>query len=141
MEKEIDLRDFSRSRLTDSRKTDLMQIAQSVSNEKLGGQHKIRIEKFDATTGNPAVIGSDFSRPEKDNYIQRALDHVHTISSVLGLASTQPKEFVPDPTVSQTSSNAKVVHLQQRYRGIPIFEAATTVKFGLDDKLQKVGST
>jgi hypothetical protein len=52
MEKEIDLRDFSRSRLTDSRKTDLMQIAQSVSNEKLGGQHKIRIEKFDATTGN-----------------------------------------------------------------------------------------
>jgi len=55
------------------------------------------------------------------------------------LASTQPKEFVPDPIVSETSSGVKIVHLNQRYYGIPIFQSQTTVKFGPDDKLQKIG--
>ena len=72
------------------------------------------------------------SSDDSDNYIQRALDFLQNSSSVLGLSSTQPKEFVPDPMVSQTSSGTNVVHLSQRYLGIPIFQAATSVKFAPD---------
>jgi extracellular elastinolytic metalloproteinase len=139
MRKEIDRRDFSKSRMTESRKKDLTEYAQRISDEKTGGQYKLRIEKFDDTTGNPAIITSESSSEEKNNYIQRALEHVRSISPVLGLTSSQSKEFVPDPIVSQTSSGAKIVHLNQRYHGIQIFQSQTTVKFGPDDKLQKVG--
>src|SRR6478672_13942999 len=139
MTKEIDRRDFSKSRMTESRKKDLIENAKRIFDKNKNGQYKLKIEKFDDTTGNPAVIISESSSLGKGNYIQRALEHVQTISPVLGLASTQTKEFVPDPTVSETSSGTKVVHFSQRYHGIPIFESQTTVKFGPDDKIQKVG--
>jgi len=55
---------------------------------------------------------------------------VRTIGRALGLAATQPMEFAADPHPQRTSSGAVTVHLQQQYKGIPIFQAAQAVRFG-----------
>ena len=88
------------------------------------------------------MIASTLAAPERDNYIQRALDHVRTLGRALGLAATQPTEFAADPHVQRTSSGAVTVHLQQQYKGIPIFQAAQAVRFAPDDRLtDTAGST
>jgi Fungalysin metallopeptidase (M36)/Peptidase family M28 len=38
-------------------------------------------------------------------------------------------EFIPDPVNQTTSSAAQVVHLQQFYRGLPVFRTSQTVRF------------
>ena len=50
-------------------------------------------------------------------------------SPALGLTATQPAEFLPDQDHQTTSSGAVAVHLQQAYKGIPIFQAADAVQF------------
>ncbi|MDQ3853422.1 MAG: hypothetical protein M3299_11365 [Thermoproteota archaeon] len=70
--------------------------------------------------------------------IQRALEHVQELGNVLGLEESQPAEFLPDPNVHKTTSNAKAVHLRQQYKGIDIFQAATTVRFAPDDRLEEM---
>jgi hypothetical protein len=77
---------------------------------------------------------SEAALAEVGNYIMRALDYVQTISPAMGLL-TQAAEFVADSTVQETSSGARAVNLQQRYKGIPIFQAATTVRFAPDGAL------
>jgi extracellular elastinolytic metalloproteinase len=134
--REIDRRDFSVDKRED-RQAELENIASEVS-DNLPGDHRISIESFDAATGNPAAIASESAPAEEGNYVQRALEHVRTISGALGLVATQPTEFTPDPNVQETSSGAKAVHLQQQYKGIPIFQAAQTVRFAPDDKLAEV---
>ena len=103
---------------------------------RLPGGHQVRISSFDATTGNPRVITSDGALAERGNYVQRALDHIRSISGVLGLALTQSPEFTADPHIQRTSSGAVIVHLQQQYKGIPIFQAAQAVRFRPDGVLQ-----
>src|SRR3954447_9439117 len=131
--REIDSRDFSVDK-REARQAELENIASEIS-DNLPGDHRISIESFDAATGNPAAIASASAPAEEDNYVQRALDHVQAISGALGLEPTQPAEFAPDPHVQETSSGAKAVHLQQQYKGIPIFQAAQTVRFSPDDRL------
>jgi extracellular elastinolytic metalloproteinase len=59
----------------------------------------------------------------------------------MGLVSQAP-EFVADPTVQVTSSGARSVNLQQRYRGLPIFQAGVTVRFAPDSTLtDTIGTT
>lgn len=135
MSREIDLRDFSTSKVTPSRETELGSLALEVS-DRLSGEHRIRIASFDPTTGNPAMVLSETAPAEKGNYVQRALDHMRNIGRVLGLEATQPAEFLADPNVQQTSSGAVAVHLQQQYKGIPIFQAAQVVRFGPDGALR-----
>ena len=140
MSREIDRRDFTADR-SEVRQTELESIASEVSQD-LQGDHRISISNFDAATGNPAAVVSEDAPAEEGNYVQRALDHVQTISGALGLVATQPTEFTPDPNVQTTSSGATVVHLQQQYKGVPIFQAAQTVRFAPDDKLSEtVGSS
>jgi extracellular elastinolytic metalloproteinase len=144
MGREIDSRNFSVDKTEDqeARQSELENIAAEISNSVLPGNHQIRIESFDAATGNPAVIASEAAPAEEGNYVQRALDHVQFISSALGLEPSQPTEFAPDPNVQETSSGAKSVHLQQQYKGIPIFQAAQTVRFAPNDRLtETVGSS
>lgn len=136
MGREIDRRDFSINRVTPTRENELRSLTSSVS-DRLPGAHRVRIESFDATTGNPKVVISEAApAAETANYIQRALDHVRNISSVLGLAPSQPAEFVADPHIQRTSSNAVTVHLHQHYEGIPIFQAAQAVRFAPDGTLK-----
>src|SRR5437667_937995 len=104
MSREIDVRDFTRSRVTPERATELQSLASEIS-ERLPGTQHIRIDRFDATTGNPAVVVSEASPAESGNYVERALQHVQAISPALGLTAQAP-EFVADPTVQETSSGA-----------------------------------
>jgi extracellular elastinolytic metalloproteinase len=136
MRAEVDLRNLSVDR-SETRQAELENIANQISDE-LPGRHRLRIAEFDATTGNPAVIASESAPAEVGNHVQRALDHVQTISGALGLVATQPAEFTADPHVPETSSGARAVHLQQRYKGIPIFQAAQTVRFAPDDSITEV---
>ncbi|MFQ6023200.1 MAG: M36 family metallopeptidase [Acidiferrobacterales bacterium] len=141
MSRELDRRDYSVNKVTPARETELRSLASTLS-DRLPGTHRVRITRLDATTGNPAAVSSESAAAESGNYIQRALDHVRTISRALGLMATQPAEFVADPDIQQTSSGAMAVHLQQHYKGIPIFQAAETVRFAPDGAIKEtVGSS
>lgn len=140
MSRELDRRDFTVNKVTPAREAELRSRAADVSN-RLPGTHRIRIASFDAVTGNPSVVTSEAAPAESGNYIQRALDHVQQISRALGLEATQPVEFVADPHVQRTTSEAVAVHLQQQYKGIDVFQAAETVRFAPNGALQDtVGS-
>ncbi len=115
--------------------------AASVSDALLGDQ-RIEIGSFDPTTGNPATVRIVPAPKDQGDYAERALKFIQRVSPSLGFASTQAPEFIVDPHVQQTSSGATVVHLQQLYKGIPVFQAAQTVRFAPDDTLtESVGST
>lgn len=141
MSREIDRRNFSVNKVTPAREAELKSHASEIS-DRLPGSQRIKIKRFDTTTGNPAVITSEDGPAETGNYIQRALDHVRNISKALGLTATQPNEFVADPHIQRASSGAVAVHLQQQYKGISIFQAAETVRFAPDGRLEEtVGSS
>lgn len=141
MGREVDRRDWAANRVTPARQEELRNLAAAAS-ARLPGEHEVRIEGFDPATGNPSMVASALAEPERDNHIQRALDHVRSIGRALGLAATQPAEYAADPHVQRTSSGAVTVHLQQQYKGIPIFQAAQAVRFAPDDRLtDTAGST
>ena len=141
MARELDVREFSESRMTSERAAELESRAAAVSG-RLPGDHRVSITEFDATTGNPAAVVSESAPAGGDDFVRRALEHVTAISPALGLTAAQAPEFVADPSVQETSSGAKTVHLQQRYKGIPIFQAAEAVRFAPDGSLaDTVGST
>jgi Fungalysin/Thermolysin Propeptide Motif len=138
--REIDVREFRTSRVTPARSSELHRLAESVS-AALPGMHRVVIQKFDATTGNPAVVASEAAPAVPGDYVKRALEHVQAISPVLGLTAQAP-EFIADAHVPETSSGAKTVNLQQRYKGIPIFQAAVAVRFAPDGSIaDTAGST
>ena len=141
MTREVDRRDLSVNKVTDDREAALHALASEVS-ERLPGAHSLRIASFDSTTGNPAVVVSESPPADEGSFVARALDHVQRIGTVLGLAATQPPEYVADSTVQRTSSSAAAVHLQQCYKGIPIFQAAQAVRFAPDGTIEgTAGST
>jgi extracellular elastinolytic metalloproteinase len=141
MSREVDRRDLSVNRATSLRKAELRSLASDVSHE-LPGTHQIRIQHFNTFTGNPAAIVSENAPAETGNYIQRAIDHVQNIGTVLGFEATQAAEYTADPHLQQTSSDAVTVHLQQQYKGIPIFQAAEAVRFNPEGAIQEtVGSS
>lgn len=136
MNREIDRRDFSINKVTPVREAELNLAATEIS-DMLPGAHQIRIERFDTTTGNPSIITSESAIADSGNYIQRALTHVQKISRALGLATTQAIEFTPAPIALKTSSGAVAIHLQQNYKGIPIFGATEVVRFAPDGRLKR----
>jgi extracellular elastinolytic metalloproteinase len=141
MAREVDVREFTDSRVTSERAAELESRASAVSGQ-LPGSHRVSISEFDATTGNPAAVVSEAAPAEGDDFVRRALEHVTAISPALGLSAAQAPEFVADPSVQETSSGAKTVHLQQRYKGIPIFQAAEAVRFAPDGSVaDTVGSS
>ena len=140
MSRELDVRDFTHNRVTPQRALELQSSASSIS-DRLPGAHRIRVDRLNPTTGTAAHIVSEASPPTPDgNFIKRALDHVQAIGPAMGLTN-QAAEFVADPTVQQTSSGARAVNLQQRYKGIPIFQAATTVRFAPDGTITDTTGT
>lgn len=140
MSRERDIRDFTSNLASEHRASELRSLASNLSSA-LPGDEALSIERFDATTGNPAAVVS-MNAPDSDaDFITQALDHVQRIGPVMGLTAEQAPEFVADPMPQRTSTGATAVNLQQRYKGIPIFEGATTVRFRPDGTLRdSVGS-
>ncbi len=133
MSRELDVRTKNSARVTPDKSHALKAKAADISGN-LAGTHRISIESFDAGTGNAARVVS-LADTGTGNFIQRALNHVQTIAPAMGLQANQAAEYVADPSVSKTSAGAAAVNLQQRYRGIPIFEAAATVRFAPDGSI------
>jgi extracellular elastinolytic metalloproteinase len=136
MSREVDRRDHSINKITPARERELKALASSVSGQ-LSGAQRIRIKEFDSLTGNPVAVSSEHAPARLGDYVQRALDHLRGINRVLGLTSTQPVEFVPDPHYQRTSSGAVCVHFQQCHNGIPIFGATEAVRFASNGTLQE----
>jgi extracellular elastinolytic metalloproteinase len=61
--------------------------------------------------------------------ISAALAEATTSPAAMGFSPGEPAEFVPDPIVQKTSAGSHIVHLQQQYRGIPVFQMARAVHF------------
>lgn len=134
MGRQIDLRNPSVNQVTAARTNELNAVADEVSDQFLG-DHILRIEDFDAMTGNPSLVASESATPLKGNYVQRALNHVMEINPALGFAPTQAPEFISDPQIQTVSSGAVAVNLHQQYKGIRIFQVAPTVRFNPDGSL------
>jgi len=62
MSRELDVRDFTRNRVTPQRTMELQALAAKIS-DSLPGTHRIRVERMDPATGNAAHIVSDASPP------------------------------------------------------------------------------
>ncbi|HEX8138518.1 MAG TPA: M36 family metallopeptidase [Pyrinomonadaceae bacterium] len=128
MVREIDRRDPAANQTTPARERSLNERALKIS-ELLSGPHTLSIEAFDDATGNPSLVASEGAEAETGNFVQRALNHVQSIGTVLGLEETQAPEFMADPNVQISSSGAATVHLQQQYKGIRLFQTAQGVRF------------
>lgn len=135
MTRDLDTRDFTRNRATPQRATELQTLATMIS-DRLPGGHRIAIERLDPATGNAAHIVSRASPPSTDrNFVQRALRHVRAIAPAIGLTN-QAIDFVAGAALERTASGAHAVHLQQRYKAVPVFQATITVRFAPDGRLQ-----
>lgn len=137
MSREIDVRQKLENALTPERESRLRAAADQVSRE-LPGDEEVRIEGFDATTGNPAVVVSQAAPAEDGDFVKRAIEHVQGVGRVLGFAPEQPTEVVADAVVQETSSGAHAVNLQQQHQGIPVYDAARTVRFAPSGELTEV---
>jgi extracellular elastinolytic metalloproteinase len=142
MSREVDRRRRRTGLVTPEREARLRDLAAEVSAERLEGEHHLEVAAVDSTTGNPAAVRSEAAPAERGNYVQRALEHLRAAGPVLGLEATQPTEYVVDPSTQTTTADAVTVHAQQRYKGIPIFQAAQAVLFDPDGRLtQTVGTS
>ena len=137
MVREIDARE-SVDRLDDARREELHDAAASVSDDVLPGHHRIRVASFDPGTGNAAVIVSDSADAQQGDFVARAIRHVQSISPAMGLTAEQAPEYAADPTDQTTSTGAVAVNLRQLYKGIAIYDASETVRFGSDGTLLEV---
>jgi len=91
MARELDVREFTQSRMTSERAAMLESRAAEVSGA-LPGDHQVSITGFDATTGNPASVTSESAPAEGDDFVRRALEHVTAISPALGLTPVTARE-------------------------------------------------
>ncbi len=138
MAEDLDARDVAGNRATPERKAQLDALAAQLSRQ-LPHVRKVRIVDLDPLTGNPAVIRVEMSTEEtgpgsRATPAQQALTHLKTIRPLLGLGTGQPAEFVAS-SASTTSGGAEAVHFQQRYKGIPVFDATLTVRFATTGEL------
>jgi extracellular elastinolytic metalloproteinase len=137
MSREVDVREQLGTALTPERASSLRAAADELSRE-LPGDQAVRIEGFDATTGNPASVVSRSAPAEDGEFVKRAIDHVQGLGGILGFSAEQPTEVVPDTVVQVTSSGAHAVNLHQQHMGIPIYDAERTVRFAPGGELTEV---
>jgi extracellular elastinolytic metalloproteinase len=137
MSREIDVRQNLGDALTPERESRLRAMADTVS-RALPGDQEVRIEAFDSTTGNPAVVVSEAAAPGDGDFRKRAIDYVQEVGGVLGFAPEQPAEVVADAVVQETSAGAHAVNLQQLHDGIPVYDAARTVRFAPGGEISEV---
>jgi extracellular elastinolytic metalloproteinase len=134
--REKDSRDFHRQRGSEAA---ARSFAETLS-AALPGEHRVTVKGINPMTGTAASLHAE-AAPESDaSLIQTALDYVQGGAGLaMGFAAgTEPSAFVPDPHVQRTRGGAMIVHLQQQYRGIPIFEMNRAVHFSPDRKVRGV---
>lgn len=142
MTREIDKRNHGIDRTSRERTHELQTRASTAITNLREKIRTLRIEKLDSFTGNPSLVVSESTEKQSGNYVQRALNFVQNISTVLGLDQTQQApEFVADPNPKEISSGAVAVYLQQQYKGIPVFQAAQTVRFDPEGTLRETAGT
>lgn len=137
MTKEIDTRDFSRPIVGDDQLKTLESEAEAVS-ASLVGDHTVTPRGVNPLTGSPCELRSLGAASGEGSYTERALAHVKTSTQAFGFSSGSSADFVPDPEVRTTSAGAVAVHLNQEYRGIPVFEMVRTVSFRRDGSIRHV---
>jgi extracellular elastinolytic metalloproteinase len=137
MSRELDRRSFTTTRLNTARETALQSIAAQIS-DNLPGLQRLRIERFDAVTGNPAEIWAEDTLPSQGNLVERALDYVHNLQDVLSPQAAQQVAYIADPVPLVTNTGAASVHLTQYYKDIPVFGASEVVRFAPDGRIKKV---
>lgn len=133
----IDTRNFTDNRATDTRINELSQAASSVS-EQLPGTQTVSVPALNSFTGTPNSLLSNNTPSTQESLIDQALSFISQTSSAFGFTPDVPVEFVPDPTIVTTSSEGKVVHLQQTYRGIPLFQMVRSVHFSPGNAISDV---
>ena len=137
MVKEIDTRDFSYQRGDDQQMAALATAAAEAS-RALPGTHTVSIGQLNTMSGTPASVVSSDAPVGQGSLVQRALDHVNSLSGALGFAAGEPAEFLPDPHVQRTSAGSAVVHLHQQFHGIPVFQMSRTVRFSPSEQITDV---
>ncbi len=137
MVRQIDTRNFTINRATDARSTELSRSASLVS-EQLPGNQTVSVPALNSFTGTPNSLLSNNAPTTTGSLIDQALSFVTQTSAAFGFTPDEPVEFVPDPYIETTSSNSKVVHLQQTYHGIPVFQMVRTVHFSPDNAIRDV---
>jgi extracellular elastinolytic metalloproteinase len=141
MVRELDVRDHRGDRATPERVAQLRSRVPAVS-EGLTETHRVVIEEVDPRTGNASAIRSVGGTPVEDDLVGAALRHVQDVSPALGFDTTVPVGFQPNSEALRTSAGAAAVHLQETVEGIPVFQAALTVRFGPSRAVEAVvGST
>jgi extracellular elastinolytic metalloproteinase len=106
---------------------------------RLNGSHRIEAERVNPITGNAATLHVTDPPLAQGSLIQQALDYVQGgAREAVSFGPTDHTEFVPDPYVQQTKGGSSVVHLHQRYRGIPLFQMTRSVQFTPDRKIDRV---
>lgn len=115
-----------------------LHAAAEEASSRLLGDHEVRIVSFDAESAGAAVLVSSDAPAAAGEYLTRALQHVHVVGDALGLAPEQPQEFVADPGYQTTSTGGVAVHLRQQVKGVPVYDAAETVRFDADGRVLEV---
>ncbi|ETX05991.1 M36 family metallopeptidase [Candidatus Entotheonella palauensis] len=128
MIKEIDMRDLMSQQSAEAQLEHLAARAADMSRH-LPDAHEIRVRNMNPMTGSPATLISAHASPGSGTLIEQALNHVRTMSSVLGFTPQEVPEFVPDPHIQTTSAGTSIVHLHQHYHGVPIFQMVRAVRF------------
>jgi extracellular elastinolytic metalloproteinase len=129
MPREKDTRDYSVTRQASTGAEDTAVRARATVNAA---------PRRNAVTGAPAWLTVD-KPTDGGDYVAAAIKHVRdsTVSKGLGFSDEESPEFVPDPHVQQTSAGTRVVHLQQQYKGIPIFEMSRSVQFDSAGRIER----
>jgi extracellular elastinolytic metalloproteinase len=126
MAREKDIREFAAERPT-------------FSLPILEGAHEVSALTFNPLTGSPRAVFVKNPPRADGTLIQKALQYVTGAKSSLGFEATDQSEFTPDPHVQRTSNGQQsIVHLHQRYRGIPIFQMTRSVQFDADETVERV---
>jgi extracellular elastinolytic metalloproteinase len=144
MPKNLDTRDYSFRRDV----SNFAAAATASVSSALPGDHEVKIERMNSFTGSPINLRSVNAAsaleitpspgPTEQNLIARAIEHVRIAAPVLGFAPAEVPEFDPDPHVKETSTGGRVVNLQQKYHGIPIFQMERAVSFDNSGAIQNV---
>lgn len=135
MVKLIDTRDFNHDRATEARLFELGRIAAQVGPYMPEGTG-IKMSRVNAMTGMPTVIEFLGTQPGGTSYVARSLVMMETMIGLVSFAGEAPPRFSVDSRVQKTRGGMKAVHMQQEYRGVPVFGMFQVVRFGKDDAMR-----
>src|SRR5882724_1791375 len=132
MPREKDSRDF---------KKPFQKSAQPAANlafESVAGPN-IESPRVNPISGSPAAVKVDDTHSSGDSLIDRALEFMQGDSrESAGFGPKDKSDFVPDPHVQHTKGGASIVHLHQRYRGVPVFQMSRSVQFSAGQQIDRV---